>query len=82
MEPVKFVGINTKYVADGCGDLPALVEPQEDSMACITSVWKPSEDDLKILNEGGCVCLAVYGSQPPVGMWAQKVDIIVDWGNQ
>ena len=78
MEPVKFVGMNTNYVADGCGDLPALVEPQEDGMACITSVWKPSEEELKILNEGGCVCLAVYGSQPPVGMWVQQVNTITD----
>lgn len=38
MEPVKFHGMNTNYVADGCGDLPAMVEPQEDGMACITSV--------------------------------------------
>ena len=81
MEPVKFVGMNTNNVADGCGDLPALVEKQEDGMACITSVWKPSEEDLKVLNEGGCVCLAVYGSQPPVAMWAQEVNIIED-GNQ
>ena len=78
MEPVKFVGMNTNYVADGCGDLPALVEPQNDGVACITSVWQLSEEDLKILNEGGCVCLAVYGSQPPVGMWAQKVNTIVE----
>lgn len=26
MEPVKFAGMNTNYVADGCGDLPAAVE--------------------------------------------------------
>ena len=33
MEPVKFEGMNTNYTADGCGDLPALVESQEDGMA-------------------------------------------------
>ena len=76
MEPVKFAGMNTNYVADNCGDLPALIEKQEDGTACITSVWKPSEEDLKILKAGGCVCLAVYGSQPPVGMWTQAVDIV------
>ena len=26
MEPVKFKDMNTNYVADGCGDLPAMVE--------------------------------------------------------
>lgn len=76
MEPVKFHGMNTNYVADGCGDLPTMVEKEEYGMVSITSVWKPSEEDLKILNEGGCVCLAVYGSQPPVSMWVQKVNIV------
>ena len=82
MEPVNFVGMNTKYVADGCGDLPACVEKQDDGAVCITSVWQPSEEDLKILNDGGCVCLALYGTQPPVGMWSQKVDTIVEGGNR
>ena len=82
MEPVKFHGMNTNYTADGCGDLPAAVDKDPDNgLPVITSVWKPSEEDLKILNEGGCVCLAVYGQQPPVGMWVQKVNI-VESGNQ
>ena len=77
MEPVKFKGMNTNYVADGCGDLPAMVEhDQESGMSVITSAWKPSEEDLKVLQEGGCLCLAVYGAQPPVGMWTQPVEII------
>ena len=32
MKPVKFQGMNTNYVADDCGDLPALVEKQEDGI--------------------------------------------------
>lgn len=28
MEPVKFKGMTTNYVADGCGDLPAMVEEE------------------------------------------------------
>ena len=78
MEPVKFVGANANYVADGCDDLPAMVEQTEQlgGTITVTSCWKPTEEDLKILNEGGCVCLAVYGSQPPVGMWVQPVEII------
>lgn len=81
MEPVKFLGMNTNYVADGCGDLPTMVKKEDEGMVSITSVWEPSEEDLKILNEGGCVCLAVYGSQPPVSMWVQEVNIVED-GNQ
>ena len=78
MEPVKFKGMTTSYGAEGCGDLPAMVELSEDSNGgtVITSVWKPSEEDLKVLQEGGCVCLSVYGCQPPVGMWVQPVELI------
>ena len=81
MKPIKFVGMNTNHTAEGCGDLPTMVEREDSGAVSITSVWKPSEEDLKILNEGGCVCLSLYGSQPPVAMWAQEVNIIED-GNQ
>ena len=30
MEPVKFKGMTTNYVSDGCGDLPAMVDVGED----------------------------------------------------
>ena len=77
MEPVKFVGMNTNYVAEDCGDLPTAVENDPDTgLPVITSVWRPSDEDLKILNECGCICLSLFGSQPPVGMFAQKVDIV------
>ena len=78
MEPVKFKGMTTSYGAEGCGDLSAMVELSEDPNGgtVITSVWKPSKEDLKVLNEGGCICLALYGCQSPVGMWAQTVEII------
>ena len=76
MEPVKFQGMNTNYVAENCNDLPTMVEKDDDGMITITSVWKPSEEDLKILNEGGCVCLSVYGCQPPVAMWTQQANIV------
>lgn len=78
MNPVKFKDMNTNYVADGCGDLPAMVElgQEPNGGTVITSVWKPDEADLKILMEGGCVCLSLYGCQPPVGMWVQQVELI------
>lgn len=77
MEPVKFVGMNTNYVAEDCGDLPTMVENDPDTgLPVITSVWKPSDEDLRILNEGGCICLSLFGSQPPVCMFAQIVDIV------
>lgn len=79
MKPVKFEGMNSNYGAEGCGDLPAMVEVEKAAdghTQVITSVWKPDEEDLKALNEGGCVCLSLYGCQPPVGMWVQKVNTV------
>ena len=76
MEPVKFHGMNTNYVAEGCGDLPTMVEQEESGAVSITSVWQPSQEDLEILNASGKVCLALYGTQPPVAMWVQHVDTV------
>ena len=77
MDAVKFVGMNAVYTAPGCGDLPALHGKDEQTgHDTVTSVWKPSEEDLAVLNNGGCVCLAVVGGQPPVAMWAQDVKIL------
>lgn len=53
MEPIKFVGMNATYVAEGCGDLPAAVEKNNSGVTEITSVWKPSAEELQLLNEGG-----------------------------
>ena len=76
MKPIQFVGMNTNYVADNCDDLPTMVEKHESGMLQITSVWEPSEEDLRILQQGGKVCLCLYGTQPPVAMWVQEVDTL------
>lgn len=76
MKPIKFVGMNTNYVAEGSDDLPTMVEKSESGMLEITSVWEPSEEDLRILQQGGKVCLSLYGHQPPVAMWVQEVDTL------
>ena len=72
MEPIKFVGMNATYVAEGCGDLPAAVEKNDSGVTEITSVWKPCPEELQLLNEGGCVRLTVVGCQPPVALWVSK----------
>lgn len=75
MKPVKFEGMNCTYVAPGCGDLPTRQELTENRMS-VTSVWKPSAEDLEVLNAGGCVCLTVLGGQPPVSLWTQEVNTV------
>ena len=75
METVKFSGMNAVYKAPGCDDLPAFKD-QKDGVICVTSCWRPSREELDILNSGGCVCLSVIGGQPPVSIWAQKANVI------
>lgn len=75
MEPVKFEGANVTFTAPGCGDLPARAD-QVDGKLNITSCWKPSEEELAALNDGGYVCLNVLGGQPPVALWAEKLNTV------
>ncbi len=75
MEAVKFSGMNTTYVAPGCFDLPTMAEERDGKLE-VTSCWKPSAEDLEMLNAGGCVCLCVRGGQPPVALWTQNVEIV------
>lgn len=75
MEAVKFEGANTVYGAPGCFDLHAMTV-ENDGKQEVTSCWKPSDEDLAVLNAGGCVCLCVRGGQPPVALWAQEVNIL------
>lgn len=74
MKPVKFEGMNCTYTAPYCEDLPARHELDGDHLS-VLSVWKPSEEDLKVLNGGGCICLNVLGGQPPVALWVQDVEV-------
>ncbi|NLU23723.1 MAG: hypothetical protein GXW99_03165 [Clostridiales bacterium] len=77
MNPVKFAGMNATFVAPGCDDLSAMKETSERyGRPSVTSCWKPTEEELQVLNNGGCVCLSVIGGQPPVALWAQKVEVI------
>ena len=75
MKPVKFEGANCTYKAPGCKDLPSL-HVLDGEYLSVTSVWKPSAEDLEVLNNGGCVCLNVLGGQPPVNLWVQEVNIV------
>ena len=77
MFAVKFAGMNAVYTAPDCFDLPAMNGQHDRSgHTTVTSVWKPSAEDLEILSRGGCVCLSIVGGQPPVALWAQEVEII------
>ena len=75
MEPVKFQGMNVTYVAPGCMDIPTYAEEKNGKLE-VTSCWKPSQEDMEVLNAGGCVCLCVRGGQPPVALWAEAISVV------
>ena len=72
MKPIQFNTMNRNYTGPDCRDLPVFVEEVDGHTECL-SVWKPSRDELEILQEGGVVCLNVIGGQPPVAVWAEEV---------
>lgn len=48
-----------------CGTLPIVYRKDSHGNPECVSAWKPSESDLKTLNEGGFVLLSVIGWQVP-----------------
>ena len=76
MKPIKFEGMNTNYVSESSDDLPAIVAPDEAGNKTITSVWEFSAEDMECIQQGGKLCLCLYGQQPPVSLWVQKVNTV------
>lgn len=78
MRPIKFEGYNALFgAADGwdeksrgaVGTLCVRREyhPEPNLITC-TSMWKPSKEELALLNAGGSVALTCAGGQPTVMM--------------
>lgn len=74
MRPVRVKGQNANFAKptewdderDGpCGSLPVRLE-KVGFYVEHNSAWKPDEEELKLLNEGGVVELCCVGIQPPV----------------
>lgn len=55
-----------------CGMLP-IEDTQFDGIPAMCSYWKPSPEELAVLNNGGHIQLVIYGRQhPPVWVEAMK----------
>ena len=78
MKPVFFEKANAVYIDnDGGKDIPVLAEWHDQwKQETNTSVWKPNDDDLRILNNGGSICLRCFGSQQAVVVYADNVKTI------
>lgn len=79
MKPVEFEGQTRllgppKDAARGtCGALPVRQVPDPHWGTCHYSYWRPSPEELAILNAGGHVRLMVGGGHPPVWIDAEHV---------
>ena len=49
-----------------CGSLPVRVEPHGAELLACKSAWRPTAQELEMLNAGGFVILSCVGGQPPV----------------
>jgi hypothetical protein len=48
-------------------DALAIIDADMDGINCMTSVWRPSTEELQVLMEGGYVALGILGhAHPPV----------------
>lgn len=48
-----------------CVGLPVRIERYGDTVAC-SSAWKPTPEQLAVLNAGGAVYATAFGGQPPL----------------
>lgn len=77
MKPTKTKSTNVTFELKGGtreNDLP-IYKHTQGSHKLLTSYWKPTEQELAYLAEGGVVALTVWGdSHPPVNMAALPID--------
>lgn len=56
-----------------CGALPIRAEIDDRGMPLMSSFWRPSKEDLIMLNNGAHVCLRIVGnSHPPVAVYVES----------
>lgn len=58
--------------------LPVRVERDEAGRAWgYSSMWKPTPEELALLNAGGAVRVTVVGAQPPIDVGAEAAPLLV-----
>ena len=71
MKPIETAETNTTFVAEGCGDLPAVKAHDENGVNYIISAWEITPVELKKIQETGIIYLSVVGETiPPVFLTA------------
>ena len=64
-----------------CGLLPVRVAPRLSGNSPLNceSAWKPTPDELQLLNDGGVVILHVVGWQVPVSLRVEPAESATTW---
>ena len=65
-----------------CGALPIVYRKDSFGNPESVSAWKPTEDELRMLNEGGFVILSVVGWQVPVSVYVGDKDVATAAGSK
>lgn len=56
-----------------CDALTIRDDTMGNGVRCVVSHWKPTAEELKALNDGAVIALAVIGqTMPPVSMWLEN----------
>ncbi len=66
--------LNWTEANGACGALPIIYRTDSHGNPECVSAWKPTADELKVLNEGGFVILSVVGWQVPVSIYTADKD--------
>ena len=76
MQPINFAGANHLMGPPKDRSSPVPCDPLVVRIEgnTVTSVWKPTTQEIEMLRAGAMICLHVYGGQPPVQILAEFVE--------
>lgn len=61
-----------------CGTLPIIYRKDSHGNPESVSAWRPTPEELKMLNDGGFVILSVVGWQVPVSLYVADKDTAIE----
>lgn len=74
MKPIVIPETNAVFIAEGCGDLPAVKCHDEDGNNYIVVAWEISPEELQKLQQTGIIYLSVMGvAIPPVNVTVERM---------
>lgn len=72
MQPVYTKNTNTKFIADGCGNLPATVKETPEGRV-IETCWKLTPEEMDKVMKSGVIFIQQWGIVPPMNVEARSM---------